>query len=67
MHLRAHLGERSDLLVAIGIKVLLCVVDGHPSVDSVRKSSVLHNGHAFVTSILVFEEHGSCPVVATKY
>jgi hypothetical protein len=54
-----HFWKGSDLLVPITVEVLLCVVDGHSTVDTVGKGGVLHDGHAL-------EEHGHSPIVAKE-
>jgi len=61
-----HLGKRSDFLVAIGVKVLLRVVDCHAAVDAVGQCGVLHNRHTLVGSVGVFKVHGCRPVVAVS-
>jgi hypothetical protein len=43
-----HLGKRSDLLITVAIEVLLSVVYGHASVDTIGQSCILHDGHALV-------------------
>lgn len=58
------LGEGGDLLVAVAVEVLLGVVDCHSAVDAIGQCGVLHDGHALVGSVGVFEVHGSSPVVA---
>jgi hypothetical protein len=61
-----HLGESSDLLVAVAVKVLLCVVDGHAAVDTIGKSCILHDGDALVRTVFVLKEHGRGPVVTVE-
>lgn len=59
----AHLGKGRNLLVAVRVEILLGIINGHSSVDSIWQSSILHNGHALIAAIRMFEEHGSRPVV----
>jgi len=58
-----HRLEGGNLLVAVRVKVLLGVVDGHASVDAVGERRVLHDGHALVRAVGVLEEHDGGPVV----
>jgi hypothetical protein len=44
----AYLWESSNLLVAIAVEVLLCVVDSHAAVNTVRKSGILHDRDTLV-------------------
>jgi hypothetical protein len=55
--------ESCDLLVAVGVEVLLRVIDCHAAVDTVRQGGVLHDGDALVGAVLVLEEHCGGPVV----
>lgn len=55
--------EGGNLLVAVRVKVLLRVVDGHATIDTVGQSRVLHNGHTLVGAVGVLEEHDGRPVV----
>jgi hypothetical protein len=59
-----YFGEGSDLLVAVGVEVLLCVVDSHAAVDAVGQGRVLHDGDALVRAVGMFEVHHCGPVVA---
>jgi hypothetical protein len=59
-----HLGERSDLLVAVAVEVFLCVIDGHAAVDAIGQCCILHDGDPLVRAVVVLEVHGRCPVVA---
>ena len=56
--------ERRDLLLAVRVKVLLRVVDGHAAVDAVGQGGVLHDLDALVRAVLgALEEHDGRPVV----
>jgi hypothetical protein len=62
----AYLWESSNLLVAIAVEVLLCVVDSHAAVDTVRKSGILHDRNTLVGAVLVLEEHGCSPIITVE-
>lgn len=55
--------ERGDLLVAVRVKVLLRIVDGHAAVDTVEQCRILHDGHTFVCAVGVLEKQDGRPVV----
>lgn len=57
----------SDVFISVGEEILLRVVDGHASVDTVRQSRVLHNGHAVVRAVTMLEEHDGSPVVGEVF
>lgn len=59
--------ERSDLLVAVREKVLLRIVDGHATIDTVGQCRILHDGHTFVGAVGVLEEQNGRPVVGKVF
>lgn len=61
------LWESSDLLISIRVEILLSVVDGHSTIDTVGQGSVLHDRHPLIAAVLVLEEHSSGPVVAVTH
>ena len=58
-----HWLESCNLLVAIRIEILLCVIDCHSTIDTVWQCSVLHDGNTLVCAVCVLEEHCCGPVV----
>ena len=50
-------------MVAIGVEILLRVINGHSTVDTIWQGAVLHNRNALIRSVLMFEEHNSGPVI----
>ena len=56
--------EGCDFLVAVGVEVLLGVVDCHAAVDAVGQRRVLHDGDSLIRAVRrVLEEHDGRPVV----
>jgi len=53
----------SDLDVAVGSKVLLRIVDGHPSLDTVGESGIFHKRDLLVGTVRSAEEHHRRPIV----
>ena len=50
-------------MVAVGVEILLRVVNSHASVDGGRQGRVLHDRYTLVGAVRVLEEHDGSPVV----
>ena len=51
------------LQVAIGIEILLCIVDSHSTIDAIGQHCILHDRHTLIRSIRMFKEHDGGPVI----
>ncbi len=48
---------------AVGIEILLSVIDGHSTIDTIGQGRVLHDRYALVRSVRMLEEHDGRPVI----